>query len=143
MGLCFRFVAWLYFETLPTFKSGLALSPTDLINSAALAANIRMRYDFISALNAVQNRSPFLNRKERRNRKLASESEEKGEREGSPLYGAGVLSAARFCYVFPCELGGPVWAVGSYSISQSAGGTSQNIIFKTLRQIGRPALYIL
>ena len=26
-----------------------------------------------------------------------------------------------------------------YSISQSAGGTSQNIIFKTLRQIGRPA----
>ena len=39
------------------------------------------------------------------------------------------------------ELRGPAWAVGSYSISQSAGGTSQNIIFKTLRQIGRPALY--
>ena len=35
----------------------------------------------------------------------------------------------------------PTWAVGSYGISQSAGGTSQNIIFKTLRQIGRPALY--
>ena len=52
----------------------------------------------------------------------------------------GVLSVARFCYVFPCELRGPAWAVGSYSISQSAGGTSQNIIFKTLRQIGRPAL---
>ena len=30
-------------------------------------------------------------------------------------------------------------AVGSYSISQSVRGTSQNIIFKTLRQIGRPA----
>ena len=42
--------------------------------------------------------------------------------------------------VFPCELRGPAWAVGSYSISQSAGGTSQNIIFKTLQQIGRPAL---
>ena len=53
----------------------------------------------------------------------------------------GVLSVAGFCYVFPCELRGPPWAVGSYSISQSAGGTSQNIIFKTLRQIGRPALY--
>ena len=54
----------------------------------------------------------------------------------------GVLYVARFCYVFPCELRGPIWAVGSYSISQSAGGTSQNIIFKTLRQIGRPALYV-
>ena len=53
----------------------------------------------------------------------------------------GVLSVARFCYVFPCELQGPAWAVGSYSISQSAGGTSQNIIFKTLRQIGCPDLY--
>ena len=52
----------------------------------------------------------------------------------------GILSVARFCYVFPCELRGPAWAVGSYSVSQSAGGTSQNIIFKTLRQIGRPAL---
>ena len=55
----------------------------------------------------------------------------------------GVLSVARFCYVFPCELQGPAWAVGSYSISQSTGGTSQNIIFKTLRQIGCPALYML
>ena len=36
----------------------------------------------------------------------------------------------------------PAWAVGSYSTGQSAGGTSQNIIFRTLRQIGRPALYI-
>ena len=53
----------------------------------------------------------------------------------------GILSVARFCYVFPCELGGPAWAVGSYSVSQSAGGTSQNMIFKTLRQIGRPALW--
>ena len=51
----------------------------------------------------------------------------------------GVLSVARCCYVFPCELRGPAWAVGNYSISQSAGGTSQNIIFKTLRQIGRGA----
>ena len=42
----------------------------------------------------------------------------------------GVLSVVRFCYVFPCELRGPAWAV--YSISQSAGGTSQNIIFKTM-----------
>ena len=55
----------------------------------------------------------------------------------------GVLSFARFCYVFPCELRGPALAVGSYSISQSARGTSQNIIFKTLRHIGRPALYLL
>ena len=47
----------------------------------------------------------------------------------------------RFCYVFPCELQGPAWAVGRYSSSQSAGETSQNIICKTLRQIGRPALY--
>ena len=55
----------------------------------------------------------------------------------------GVLSVARFCYVFPCELRRTAWAVGSYSISQSAEGTSQNIIFKTLRQIGRPTLYKL
>ena len=27
----------------------------------------------------------------------------------------GVLSVARFCYVFACELRGPAWAVGSYS----------------------------
>ena len=50
----------------------------------------------------------------------------------------GELSVARFCYVFPCELRRPAWAVGSYSISQSAGGTSKNIIFKTLWQIGHP-----
>ena len=48
----------------------------------------------------------------------------------------GVLSVAWFCYV--CELRGPAWAVGSYSIGQSAGGTSQHIIIKTLRQIGAP-----
>ena len=35
----------------------------------------------------------------------------------------GVLSVARFCYVFACELPVPAWAVGSYSSSQSAGGT--------------------
>ena len=55
----------------------------------------------------------------------------------------GVLSVARFSYVFSCELRGPAWAEGSYSISQSAGGISQKIIFKTLRQIGCPALYLL
>ena len=53
----------------------------------------------------------------------------------------GVLSVEKFCDFFPCELRGPAWVVGSYSISQSAGGTSQNITSKTLRQIGRPALY--
>ena len=53
-----------------------------------------------------------------------------------------VLSVARFCHAFPCQLRGPAWAVGSYSISQSAGGTSQNITFKTLRQIDSPALYL-
>ena len=52
----------------------------------------------------------------------------------------GVLSVTRFCYAFPCELRGPAWAVGSYSISQSAGETSQNIIFKTLRQTSRSVL---
>ena len=54
----------------------------------------------------------------------------------------GILSVARFCYVFPGELQGPAWAVGSYSISQSSGGTSENIIFKTLQQIGRPTQYV-
>ena len=53
----------------------------------------------------------------------------------------GILSVARFCHVFPCELRGPAWAVDSYSISQSAGGTSRKIIFKTLRQVECPALY--
>ena len=53
---------------------------------------------------------------------------------------AGHPICLKISYVFPCEFPGPAWAVGSYSISQSAGGTSQNIIFKTLRQIGRPAL---
>ena len=38
-----------------------------------------------------------------------------------------------------CE-GLPAWAVGSYSSTQSAGGASQNIIFKILRQIGRPTV---
>ena len=52
-----------------------------------------------------------------------------------------LLSVTRFCYVFPCEWRGPARAVGSYSISQSAGGTSQNIIFKTLRQTGQPTMY--
>ena len=58
------------------------------------------------------------------------------------LYRAGRPSpiCRKILFCFPCELRGPAWAVGGYGISQSAGGTSQNIIFKTLRQIGRPAL---
>ena len=44
-----------------------------------------------------------------------------------------------FCYGFQHNLRGPAWTVGSYSISQSAGRTSQNIIFQTLQQIGRYA----
>ena len=44
----------------------------------------------------------------------------------------GVLSVARFFHVFPCELRGLAWAIGSYSISQSAGGASQNIIYQNL-----------
>ena len=32
----------------------------------------------------------------------------------------GVPSVARFCYVFSCDLRGPAWAIGSYSISQSS-----------------------
>ena len=46
------------------------------------------------------------------------------------------------CSMRVAELRGPAWAVGTYSISQTAGGTSQNIIFKTLRQIGRPTLFL-
>ena len=34
-------------------------------------------------------------------------------------------------------LRGPAWAVGSCSISQSAGRIYQNITFKTLRQTGK------
>ena len=47
-----------------------------------------------------------------------------------------------FCYIFRGELQGPAWAVGSYSVSQSAGGIYHYIIFKTLRQTRRIALYI-
>ena len=53
----------------------------------------------------------------------------------------GVLSVPRFCYVFPCELQGPAWAVGSYSISQSVGGTSQNHYLQNLATDRTPALY--
>ena len=53
----------------------------------------------------------------------------------------GCLSVARFSYVFQLELRGPAWAVGSYSMSQSAGGTSQIMICKTYVQSG--AAYFL
>ena len=55
----------------------------------------------------------------------------------------GCLSVTRFCYSFLSELRGPAWAVGTYSIGHSAGGTSQNMICKTLRQIDSPTLYCL
>ena len=45
-----------------------------------------------------------------------------------------VRSVAMFCYVFQGKLRGPAWAVGSCSVSQSAGGMYHYIIFKTLRQ---------
>ena len=54
-----------------------------------------------------------------------------------------IWSVAMFCNVFRGELRGPAWAVGSYSISRSARETYQTIIFKTLRLIGRPALYLV
>ena len=47
-----------------------------------------------------------------------------------------------FCYVFPFELRESAWAVGSCSISQSAGGINQIVLFKTLRQSGPNTLYI-
>ena len=53
-----------------------------------------------------------------------------------------VRSVAMFCYVFQGKLRGPAWAVGSYSASQSAEGIYHCIIFKTLRQTRRIALYI-
>ena len=59
----------------------------------------------------------------------------------SGMYRAGRPICRMVLLCFSCELPGPAWAVGSYSSSQSAGGTSQNIIFKTLRQIRCPALY--
>ena len=52
----------------------------------------------------------------------------------------GCLSVARFCYSFLSELRGPARVVGTYSIGHSAGGTSQNMICKTLRQIDSPTL---
>ena len=54
----------------------------------------------------------------------------------------GCLSVARFCYSFLSELRGPACSVGTYSIGHLAGGTSQNMICKTLRQIDSPTLYV-
>ena len=51
-----------------------------------------------------------------------------------------VPSVAMFCYVFLDELRWLAWAVGSCSVSQSAGGIYHYIIFKTLRQTRRIAL---
>ena len=42
------------------------------------------------------------------------------------------VAVAVVCY----KLRGPAWAVGSYGISSLAGGISQILIFKTLRQTG-------
>ena len=47
-------------------------------------------------------------------------------------------SVAMFRYVFLCELRGPALSVGNCSISYSAWGIFQNIIYETLRRI---ALY--
>ena len=46
-----------------------------------------------------------------------------------------------FCFVFPLELRESAWAVGSCSISHSAGGIKQIVLFKTLQQSGPNALY--
>ena len=43
----------------------------------------------------------------------------------------GVLSVSKLCYVFPCELRGPAWAVGSYEISQLAKHYLQNLATDT------------
>ena len=51
----------------------------------------------------------------------------------------GALSVARFCYVFPCELRGPAWAVGS---GPPAGGTPQILVNKTSRMTGRLRVYV-
>ena len=55
--------------------------------------------------------------------------------------GASYLSQDFVKFFHMSCVGLPAWVACSFSISQSAGGTSQNIIYKTLRQIGRPALY--
>ena len=55
------------------------------------------------------------------------------------LYRAGLPICRKVLLCFSMQR--PAWAVGSYSISQSAGGTPQIMICKTSRQIESPALY--
>ena len=57
------------------------------------------------------------------------------------LQSGGVPSFLIFCYVFRCELRGPAWAVGSYSIGLPAGGIFQNTFNKISRIRGRPRVY--
>ena len=42
-----------------------------------------------------------------------------------------IQSFAMFCYGYLLKLRGPAWAVANYSISQPAGGNSQNSIYET------------
>ena len=46
-----------------------------------------------------------------------------------------------FCYGYLLKLRGPAWAVANYSISQPAGGNSQNSICETLQLTGWKTLY--
>ena len=55
----------------------------------------------------------------------------------------GVREQAMFCFGFLCNLQWSAWTAASCNISKSDGGISQNIIFKTLRQSGTNALYLL
>ena len=70
---------------------------------------------------------------------MADRKWEEGKQKPSMLLGSAVPGSSLVSFYFLWAILCPQ-AVGSYSISQSAGGTSQNIIFETLQQIGRPAL---
>ena len=47
----------------------------------------------------------------------------------------GVQSVARFCYVFPCQLRGPAWAVGVATVSAQVSAKQLGELSKTIHAV--------
>ena len=101
-------------------RDSATFAPLAILCAGRLSVLVEVRVDFCHWNFAAPCGQQYLPKYVRTATKILEKSTNKEEFDVD-LTIWGVLSFMIFCYVFLCELRGPVWAVGSYSIGPPAG----------------------
>ena len=101
-------------------RDSATFAPLAILCAGRLSVLVEVRVDFCHWNFAAPCGQQYLPKYVRTATKILEKSTNKEEFDVD-LTIWGVLSFMIFCYVFLCDLRGPVWAVGSYSIGPPAG----------------------